>query len=529
MKKYFVPIILAVMAAASCQEKPVERPEPADVRIEPVITRATEVNFEQGDRIGLKITKADGNVYAQNALLTYDGSAFAGDLKWYGDGGEACGLQAFYPFAEGGFPSSFAVGTDQRGGAGQYDLMLATKSGVKPQEAPVAMVFRHQLSQVVMKVENASSVAIESVTFKGLLPVEDFSFDENGEVVATPDESAAKIDIIAEAVTAGTKYRAIVVPQTTSFGVSVKTATGGSVVQKFAEVTMKPGYTYTIEAKVTAEGIAFSLSGEIQAWEDGGTLDPIDNPEDDDPDDDNPGDEQGDGYFVYGGLRYNTVKLPDGKTWMAEPLAYVPAGMSVSDDPAEGQIWYPYSSDGTDITVLRDAESVKKFGYLYSYDVLLGTTLDEENYDKFEGTRGICPEGWHIPTRAEWFALCGSSNASKYLGESGTQTNSDACFWDQGLQYAPVEKFDEAGFNFTLSGCVSNSKYNALIIDSSVCSVEKYYGYNRMAYIATSSPNSPTNYFALMTTFTSANNRGKVSLAFATLGKVGVQVRCVKD
>ncbi len=524
MKIRFFLFAAAVSALAACGgvDNPVTAP--ATVRVEPVITRATEVNFETGDRIGLTVTEEDGSVYAQNALLTYDGSSFAGELKWYDDSGVSCSLRAFYPYSEGGFPSSFTVAADQRSGAGANDLMLATKENCRPQEAPVAMVFMHQLSQIVMNVKNDAGIALESVTLKGLLPKVDFSFAEDGSLVAEADTDAPLVDIMMEEVNPGLKYRAIVVPQKMAFSVSVK-AKAGTVVQKFSEVTMKPGYTYAIDATVTAEGMIFKLSGEIQAWENGGVIDPDDPDEPDEPIEF----EEGDGYFVYDGIRYETVELPDGNIWMAEPLAFVPKGVTVSDDPGVGTVWYPYSSDGTNVTVLKDQESVEANGLLYSYDALLGATVDETNYDKFEGAQGICPNGWHIPSRAEWFALCGSSNASKYLGESGTQTNKAAFFWDKTCDYSTVAKFNEAGFNFTFSGCIANNKYNALIVDASVCDVEAYMGRNRMAYVASSSPNSPTQMFALMTTFSSANTQGKVSLAFATLGKTGVQVRCVRS
>lgn len=526
MKKIFV--LLAAAAAVSCGRTVTPETVPAAVRIDPVITRATEVNFENGDRIGVTITKPDNSVFASNAVLTYADGTFSGDQKWYADGGETSALTAYYPYAETGWPATFTVGADQDKGAGRYDLMLASKTGVKPQEAPVTMVFQHQLSQVVVNLDNLQGVTIAGVTLKGLLPTIGITLDSDGKVVSVPDQSAAKIDIEMEAVQAGTRYRAIVVPQTMAFGLSIRNAAGGSVVQNFTEVTMKPGYSYTISAKVTAAGVVFVLDGEIEAWLDGGEIQPDgpgENP-------DTPGDdfEEQDTWFTYGGKRYEKVTLANGQVWMAEPLAYVPAGMTVSDDPASGDVWYPYSTDGTNVTVLKDEASIKAKGYLYSYNALLATEITADNFDKLEGAQGICPPGWHIPSRQEWFVLCGNSNRSALLGEpTGTKIDNTALFYDKTLNYAPVSKFNDAGFNFTLSGSIGNSKYSALMIDSSVSDVESYFGQNRMAYVAASTANSATQFFALMTTFTLPNAKGKVSLSYATLGKVGVQVRCIKD
>lgn len=520
-KKVSISFLLP-LALAACQPLTPVVTEPGSISIEPVITRATEVNFEDGDAIGVSVIMPDGTKYADNQKLVYADKLFSADLKWYEDGGQSSSLLAYYPYSEGGFPSEFSVGSDQSAGAGKYDLMVAAKSEVRPQAAAVTMAFRHQLTQIVMNVTNTAAVEIDKVLFKGIIPTVNLSLSASGELSAAVDPSAQKVDIVAECLSANQKYRAIIAPQTMSFGVSVSSAMGGSVVEQFSEVTMKPGYTYTINAEITAQGVRFSLSGEIQAWDDGGVLNPDDKPQE-------PAFEEGDGYFVYGGLRYTTAKMPDGKIWMTEPMAYLPAGVTASEDPAQGTVWYPYSSDGSAVTVLKDDASIKSSGYLYSFDALLGTAVTEENWDKLEGAQGICPEGWHVPTRAEWFALCGSSTSSKLLGESGTQTNPDAFFWDSTLGYASVGGFNRGGFNFTLSGCISAQKYNTLIIDSNVCAVSEYFGKGRMTYMASSTPNSQTQYFALMTTFTSTNNMGKVSLAFATLGKCGVQLRCVKN
>lgn len=149
--------------------------------------------------------------------------------------------------------------------------------------------------------------------------------------------------------------------------------------------------------------------------------------------DETPGDtnfEEHDGYFVYYGETYKTIKLANGTTWMAEPLRYVPEGYTPSSDPtADSHIWYPYKlivEDGnTKLTAdgaeaLTDEASIKKLGYFYDMYIALGSKeVTEENCYEFEGAQGICPEGWHIPTREEFLNLCGLSNAA--VGETGNK------------------------------------------------------------------------------------------------------------
>ncbi|MDD4009328.1 MAG: hypothetical protein PHQ67_05895, partial [Fermentimonas sp.] len=93
MKKFFTMLTLITMFA-SCQEdyeNPIE-PTQKRVTISPTITRgahsaiatrATELSFEQGDKIGVTIIKDDQSKHADNALMTYTDGAFIGNTSWY--------------------------------------------------------------------------------------------------------------------------------------------------------------------------------------------------------------------------------------------------------------------------------------------------------------------------------------------------------------------------------------------------------------------------------------------------------------
>ena len=75
----------AILALVACNKPPKTEPQPVDfsqykLRVEPVITRVTETNFENGDAIGLSVVRA-GGAYATNEKMTYDGTAFSGNLN----------------------------------------------------------------------------------------------------------------------------------------------------------------------------------------------------------------------------------------------------------------------------------------------------------------------------------------------------------------------------------------------------------------------------------------------------------------
>ena len=112
----------------------------------------------------------------------------------------------------------------------------------------------------------------------------------------------------------------------------------------------------------------------------------------------------------YAGVKYHTVKMADGRTWMAENLRIVPEGKTVSTDKnaLDNGVWAPVNLDTK--TLVNDEARIKEAGLLYNAEAafcLEPGTINETNYANYEGCQGICPDGWHIPTGAEFFKLAG--------------------------------------------------------------------------------------------------------------------------
>ncbi|MCB2221754.1 MAG: hypothetical protein KQI35_15270 [Bacteroidetes bacterium] len=88
---------------------------------------------------------------------------------------------------------------------------------------------------------------------------------------------------------------------------------------------------------------------------------------------------------------YRTVKIGD-QCWMAENLN---AGYRIDS------LTSSTNNDTIEKYCYRDMEeNCHEFGGLYQWDELM-------DYGTGEGIQGICPEGWHIPTDAEWKILEG--------------------------------------------------------------------------------------------------------------------------
>lgn len=526
---------------ASCSNDE-EAPAAAASRIviEPLITRATEVNFEAGDRIGLTVVKA-GATYADNALLTYADGVFAGSLLWYAESGETASLAAYYPYDAAGAPTTFSVAADQTTAYGSSDLMASYKEEVLPSDQAVSMVFKHLLTKIIVNTVNETGSEIASVTLEGIIPT---AAVDIAALTAEADASAAAGSIKTQTVVAGEQYRAIVVPQTVQMSLSATLANGKTLTQKLASATLKQGGQYTVTARVLPDNLQVVLSAEIENWSDEGEI-PGDTGEvsfEDHPDEE---------YFVYDGLQYKTVTLANGSRWMAEPMAYVPEGYTPSDNPeTDSHIWYPYelTEIGTTITAggaeaLTDAESVKSIGYLYDMYAALGVDeITEQNAASFEGARGICPEGWHIPTRMEYFALCGYSN--KGAGEDAFMVDDTALFYAAtGSGGGEIGLFNEGGWNYVMCGTATKNtwtgtrQYQKTTLysgNTSDATPAEYFGKPALSYYLTSTyygVNASKTYlqfFCLMSTFTTTYPKGRLSLAYAHI-ETGSQLRCIKD
>ena len=101
----------------------------------------------------------------------------------------------------------------------------------------------------------------------------------------------------------------------------------------------------------------------------------------------------------YDGNTYDAVRIGD-QVWMAENLR--------TTHYANGEV-IPSGGDGA-ITLTachyapnNDESTVSSYGYLYNWHAVMhGANSSDDNPS---GVQGICPEGWHVPSDAEWKQL----------------------------------------------------------------------------------------------------------------------------
>ena len=440
MKRHLF-LAVAFIALTACNKTPKTDPQPVDfsqfgIRVEPVITRVTETNFESGDQIGLSVVRATGD-YATNVSMSYDGTAFSGDLKWYEEGAEGSTLKAYYPYIDTeGLPTRFTVQSDQSRGTASSDFISAVKENVLPSANAIAMVFKHQLSRLVVTIKNNSGLQIESVQFKEIIPVALIGAD----LTAKVDENAKWQTITAFG--QDDKYYAIVPGQKVAPIVAV-TASGKELSQQLAEATLEPGKQYSVSIVVNKDEIKVVLAGEIENWTDGGEITG--------GDDADFTENLEEGYFTYGGVKYDVVKMKDGKWWMAQNLAYLPEGYTPATDlsAVTAGVFAPLRINDGHTSAEFAPDLAARNGYLYQAEVALGLKVgdlqSEEAAQALEGAQGICPTGWHIPTLTEIVALVGKS--------VGATTNTEAPYYDGAN--GSIVKLNADGFNMDAFGAIS--------------------------------------------------------------------------
>lgn len=136
------------------------------------------------------------------------------------------------------------------------------------------------------------------------------------------------------------------------------------------------------------------------------------------------------------GKVYRTVKIGE-QTWMAENLNYED---EIATPVLQGRSGYP----------LNRKENSVEYGRVYTWTALIDSialATDADNpmdcgYGKTcsltADVRGVCPNGWHLPTRAEWKTLVNTAGGDSQAGK---------VLMSQGQWMLSEEKLDLFGFS----------------------------------------------------------------------------------
>ena len=138
------------------------------------------------------------------------------------------------------------------------------------------------------------------------------------------------------------------------------------------------------------------------------------------------------------GNEYATVTIGN-QTWMRENLRYegdIPLGSSNSTTTA-----YRYYPAG-------DENNVQRYGFLYNRVAAMNGESGSNLVPS--GVRGICPEGWHLPSNFEWAILQNALGGSNV----GSRLASASDIWQGAV--AQVPEFGTSGFEAMPAGFFNN-------------------------------------------------------------------------
>lgn len=296
--------LFALMAMAACNE--VEEPStgltPQEQGCELVLraemgdyTRATDVAFEEGDRVGLYLLlsmehlESDYNTkrnYIENGLFVADsaGNLATGDLDgdgvvtdndkyyWY-TADYTSTLAAYYPYqAEWSdvvdhwqYEVEFTVNADQSTHAlyTASDLMSALATAA-PSEEAVALPFTHKLSKVAVTINNQLGEEIVDLYLAGVLGSVKF----NLETQAAPEAqgTAGTIKMAPVSTRSEAQWVAIVAPQTAKPQLIVTTATKQYTFELTGAVEFVSGKQLNAAITLSSESVATDFTTTVTEW-----------------------------------------------------------------------------------------------------------------------------------------------------------------------------------------------------------------------------------------------------------------------
>ena len=371
------------------------------------ILSGVETHWVNGDKIGVfspeaKPTSesAPPTKNAESTALTETpakSSSFTSSLVWGSDSDHH--FYAYYPYGTeytsaqtAEVPISLASAQNQSGDGnkdhiGALDFMVATPKTVTPPGA-VNLTFNHVFSIMEFQITGSGSLSAVRLTGTNAL-----ACTGTIDLTQTPG-----VDDIAYTIAQTSTSQTVTV--TLGSAASLSTTTAVSVFMMILPGTQSGDITIELE-----------IGG---SWKSMTKTPPA-------------------GGFVRG-KKYNIAVLHDSRdgnlysyktigtqVWMTKNLAYLPAVSPPNVWSNTEPYYYVYGYSGTVVSEAKATTNYSTYGVLYNWIVAMNGAASSSSSPS--GVQGVCPDGWHLPSEAEWTTLInylGISVAGGKMKEAGT-------------------------------------------------------------------------------------------------------------
>lgn len=155
------------------------------------------------------------------------------------------------------------------------------------------------------------------------------------------------------------------------------------------------------------------------------------------------------------GNNYNTVQIGT-QCWMAENLARLPSVSHPGTLSSTLQKYYVIYYYGTNVFAAIATSNYQTYGVLYNWPAAMAGDVSSNNVPS--GVKGICPVGWHLPSKEEWKILAGEVD-SQYGYPDPEWNGTGWCGTDAG------DNLKETGtihWNSPNTGATNSSGFTAL-------------------------------------------------------------------
>jgi len=165
---------------------------------------------------------------------------------------------------------------------------------------------------------------------------------------------------------------------------------------------------------------------------------------------------------------YQTVLIGN-QCWMAENLKYLPSVVGAGTYSSTISYYYIYDYHGTNVADAKATVNYQTYGVLYNWTATMNGANGSSSNPS--GVQGACPNGWHVPSRPEWFELTNYLEADNYYSCGANylfiaKSLAYTSLWMNHIESCAIGRMmhtnNKSGFSALPSGFVSSLTFNNL-------------------------------------------------------------------